>query len=88
MCPLSLWSGCAEYAGGGSSVDVLGSWRVASEGRWVCGESLLFLFLMTVVVEADSGVVTDSVIIPLRYVSCEASSRKEELSDVPVASML
>lgn len=89
MCPLGVWVGCAEYAGGGSSVEILGVGRVASEeGCWVCGEALLVLFLTTVVVEADSDGVTDSVIVPFGFVSCEALSRKEKLCAVLVASML
>lgn len=85
-----MWAGCAEYARGGSSVEILGAGRGPSEeGRWVWGEALLLvLFLTTVVVEADFGGVTDSVIVPFGFVSCEALSRKEKLCAVFVASML
>lgn len=81
--------GCSVYAGGGSSVDVLGAWRVAMERLSGRGGALFWLLsLMMVIVEADSDSVSESAIVSFSFVSRETLSWTEELCDVLVASIL
>ena len=83
-----MWAGFSEYAGGGSSVDVLGFWRVASEVCWVCAGALFFFSPTMMKDVEDSGGVTESVVVSLRFVIRESLSWTEELHDVLVSSIL